>query len=89
MPHYCYRCGRPVFDMKPHKRRRVRTGEVERRWRPAARPHRFETRYGYRIVCGRCARILDNEFYRRSLGEALSILAALLALTILALILRA
>lgn len=78
MAHYCYQCGNPIYEPKPHKRRKVRTGEVERRRHRTSRAFRHETRYGYRIVCGRCARAIDFSSRRLPLMRVLE--AALLVL---------
>ena len=78
----CYRCGRPILDTRYHLRRRLRTGDWERRryLRPKSRV--VETRYGMRVVCTRCAHILDRQAYRLTTEGHWQVIVALIVLFI-------
>lgn len=80
---YCYICGRAVPAPAPSVRRKVRTGEAQRKCNRS----RFPTatiRFGMRVVCPWCAKKIDVERRREELvqfvelGIALSLLAVVL-----------
>ena len=83
----CYRCGRPILDTKYKLRRKVRTGGDERRRYPGG-VERMTTRYGQRVVCANCARILDMQSGRDMIAESAYILVALMVLLIAMLLIR-
>lgn len=74
----CYRCGRPILETKYRLRRRVRTGGFERRrWGGKGKQVTFSANYGFRIVCTRCAHILDLQGGRVQSAENIRVLVAL------------
>jgi len=82
----CFTCGKPLKPGSRTLRRKVRTGEWERRGRAATTPGSRNVHYGYRVVCPFCARRIDGESLRREalqyveLGVAvLLLLAAMVA----------
>jgi hypothetical protein len=56
---HCYRCGRPLREDERHPRRKVPTGGWTSRTYPGPKVGAAKSRYGLRVVCGRCARVLD------------------------------
>lgn len=76
----CYRCGRPIAGARYHLRRRVKTGEFERRRFAGTKAHTVQTHFGMRIVCVRCARALDLQAGRLWAEATLQIFLALLVL---------
>jgi ribosomal protein L44E len=83
----CYRCGKPILDTKYKLRRKVHTGGDERRRYPGG-VERMTTRYGLRIVCTKCAHILDMQSGRNMNAENVYILVALTVLFIAMLLIR-
>ena len=59
MPH-CYVCGRPLPADRKRVRRRVKTGEWNRKSYSGGRIKATQTHYGLRMVCGGCAKFLDK-----------------------------
>lgn len=51
----CYRCGCPVLDTKFHLRRRVKTGDYERRRYLRGRMDTVQVHFEMRVVCTKCA----------------------------------
>ena len=74
----CYRCGRPILETKHRLRRRVKTGGFERRrWGGKGKQVTISANYGFRIVCTRCAHILDLQAGRVQSAENVRVLVAL------------
>lgn len=71
-----------------HRRRKVKTGEFERRRYPNPKVSAVQVSYGMRIVCGSCARRLDREKVTKMWLEHLSVLVALVILFIVLLVQR-
>lgn len=84
----CYLCGRPIEDTRYHLRRRVRTGDFERRQYSGRRVSAVQTHYGMRVVCTRCATMLDRRAYRLWIEGYVKVLVALIVLLIALLTLR-
>jgi hypothetical protein len=76
----CYLCGRPILDSQYHRRRKVKTGEYERRRYPNPKISAVQTTYGMRIVCAGCARMLDRQKIAKLWLEHLPVLVALAVL---------
>lgn len=81
----CYRCGRTIPSADPHLRRKVITGQYERRSYPGRKVMSAQTTYGMRIVCRSCAHVIDRADFRRGLlshAELLIAIAILVAILI-------
>lgn len=76
----CYRCGRPIEPGRYHLRRRVRTGDLERRRYAKNKSATVQKHYGMRVVCTGCARAIDIQNGRIIGMENLYILGALFVL---------
>ena len=76
----CYRCGSYIAPPGPYKRRKVRTGDVSRQ---TASGKRTSTQtYGVRLVCGRCAYLIDRDQTRKELRYLAELLIAIAILFI-------
>jgi len=78
----CYLCGRPIYERNYNRRRRVKTGEHERRRYPPGKVVAIQVAYGMRIVCPACAKFIDRQKVTGLLLEHLSVLFALATLFI-------
>lgn len=78
----CYICGRSIVDTKYKLRRKVKTGEFERRRYPHPKVSLVQSSYGMRIVCTRCAHALDQRIQRKALRDLAEIALASIALLI-------
>lgn len=80
---HCYLCGCKLSPDKRRIRRTVKTGEWVRRSYKGDRLSAVQTHYGKRLVCGRCARLLDRRKETGDLLWHLSPFAAVLFLYLL------
>lgn len=86
---HCYRCGNALKEGERHLRRRVQTGGWINKSYPAARFKEARTSFGMRVVCRRCARLIDLSERRLEVAEnaklavALCLLAALVIWSLL------
>jgi len=62
----CYRCGRPISTSE-RVRRKVKTGEWMKRRFSSPKATSVTTRYGMRVVCSECAKVLDAPWTRHEL----------------------
>lgn len=81
----CYRCGRPV-EGTYRLRRKVKTGEHERRTYPKGGLRLVQSHFGQRVVCTKCAAILDRQAGRDRVFEDVRLLLAIAILIIVALV---
>jgi hypothetical protein len=79
----CYRCGRPTDDTHYHLRRRVKSGEHERRPFSSPRSHMVQTHCGMRIVCKRCAWAIDRQNYHLTIEGHLQVIVVLVIVLLL------
>lgn len=73
----CYRCGCIIAPGVAQFRRRIKTGEFERRRYANNRVSTVQTSFGMRVVCKQCAHILDFQRDRKMHLANLQILAGL------------
>ena len=81
---HCYRCGSALKDGERHLRRRVPTGGWVSRSYPGPRVREAKERFGRRVVCRRCARLIDLSERRLEVAENAKLAAALAVLVALA-----
>ena len=84
----CYRCGRPILDTRYHLRRRVKTGEHDRRRFTSPKARIVQTHYGMRVVCTNCAAIIDREEGRLWRNGHIHVLLVLLFMVLFLLFFR-
>ncbi len=87
---HCYRCGIALREDERHLRRKIQTGELVRH-EPGRRARPAASRYGLRVVCARCARLIDFGSGRLELVENLKLalaMAVLVAMGLFALLTR-
>lgn len=77
---HCYRCGAAIDAEARHPRRKVPTGGWTSRAYPAAKVRASKTRYGLRVVCRRCARLIDLAERRLEVAENVKLGVALAVL---------
>lgn len=78
----CFRCGKHILDSRFQFRRRVKTGEFERRRYPGSKLSALQISFGIRIVCKNCARTIDIQRGRKELMAHLQVFAALIVLAL-------
>lgn len=75
----CFACGRPMRSGVPHLRRKVKTGEIVRRYR--GRVSGVHQHFAVRVVCRKCAWRIDRDrFVKETLPQLLELGLALLVL---------
>jgi len=88
---HCYRCGIALKEDERHLRRKIQTGEIVDHAQPSRRVRATTSRYGIRVVCGRCAWLIDMGSGRLELVENLKFalaMAVLVAMGLFALLTR-
>jgi len=75
-------CGQTIPPTVHHFRRKVKTGERTRRISSRANPVAVTTSFGQRIVCAKCARILDMERRKTEFVQYVELGLALLLLLV-------
>jgi predicted nucleic acid-binding Zn ribbon protein len=78
----CFLCGRPLKPGSRHQRRKVKTGEWARRRYPGGPASSVTVRFGLRVVCGRCARVLNGEERRKEAAQYVELAVAVLVLLV-------
>lgn len=78
----CYLCGRYIAPIGFHLRRRVKVGECVRRKYPTSLPNAVHARYGFRIVCTRCAYAIDRRQRIQVILDAAMVLVPLILLVL-------
>lgn len=71
------------MDTKYHLRRRVKTGGYERRRFGRGKVDIAQSHYGMRVVCTKCAHVIDLQEHRLRVEGHLQVLAALMVLMFL------
>ena len=79
----CFLCGTPIPAPGPYVRRKVQTGEWARhRKYPKPTTLAVSTRFGFRIVCQKCARRIDLALTRRDWVQLAELILALIVLAV-------
>ena len=80
---HCFQCGRIIPAPGPYLRRKVQTGEWARRRYPKRTLIAVSTRFGFRIVCSKCARRIDLALTRRDWVQLVELILALIVLAVI------